>query len=272
MEARKLAGQMAAICPFALLLGMGYSARQPVLGRPTLQYTDVENARLQAYSPIVNDRLPEGANAELIRRHADTWIRTAALQHLQALTPAYQEDMSEDNARSEIIGDWRSLVGQLNIFMRREVINGDAAAAVQDGTRLLRVCEILKYSDFNAFHLAIGNTSRAITLLGPMLVSASKVDQDNFKAAASTINLNRGKLPAMYRVIKANYEDYLVRRIGFGREVGVDMAALSDDEADAFGLSTGSLQRVYVIAVRDEAKLRENERTFLGIRFSPLKS
>ncbi|HLK14570.1 MAG TPA: hypothetical protein VKT78_07170 [Fimbriimonadaceae bacterium] len=272
MEARKLAGQMAAICPFALLIGMGYSARQQAFGQPILQYSEAQNRRLEAYRPIVSEALPPTSDATQIRHYADVWIHTADMNKLQALTPAYQEDMTEENARAEIISDWRWAVQSLNHFMRRELLEHEDSLAVEDATRLIRVCEIIKYSDFTTLRIANSNSSHAIPLIAPRLSGVSKADSEAFKAAAAATGANHSKLPAMYKVIKANYEDYQVRRITFGREAGTDMPSSPDDDITGYWLSNSNLQRVYVLAVRDEAKLRENERTLLGFGASRLKS
>ena len=272
MEARKLATQMVAICPFAMLLGMGYSARQPVPGHTILKYSDAQNARLQAYRPIVAAAPSAGSEMRTIRRHADLWIRLAPRERLQALTPAFQEDMSEDNARAEIIGQWRCLEGQLNHEMRRELVDGHLLHAVEDGVRIIRLSEILKYSDFDTMHFASIVTTRTVSLIGPLLGKAPKRDRLDFNAAAGAVNGNRGKLIYMYKVIKANYEDYVVRRIGFGRELGPDATGAGDDEGSALSMSTGSLQRAYVSAIRDEARFRKSAQTYLGLAVSSVRS
>src|SRR5579862_3768217 len=139
MEARKFATQMAAICPFAVVIGMGYTVRKPVPGHHVLQYSEAQNARLAAYRSLALDEFQSDESAVLTRRRVDQWIRLAKTQNLQALTPAYEEDLSEDNARSDIITRWRLLQQRLNHSMRNELEDGQVALAVEDGTRLIRL-------------------------------------------------------------------------------------------------------------------------------------
>ncbi|MHB8636501.1 MAG: hypothetical protein ACYC96_08515 [Fimbriimonadaceae bacterium] len=272
MEARKFATQLAAICPFALLLGMGYSARQAVSGFQVLHYSDAQNARIEAYRPVVMNSIPLEADAPMIRRHADRWIHLALVAHLPALTPAYEEDLFEDNARSEIIAEWRWLLLHLNDTMRRELADGQFTLAVQDGTRLVRLDEILKYSDFEALHLATVATTHAVALIGPVLPRVPELDQHNFARAARTVARNREKLPALYRVLEANFEDYQVRRIGFSRALDGESGVAFDSDTNNLGMDATQLQRAYVLAVRDETTFRAKAHVFLGLAFSPAKS
>src|SRR5579863_2889930 len=153
MEARKLAMQMVAICPFAMILGIGYSARRPVPNHRTLKYSEVQDARIVAYRQLVIGAPSPSSSYPVVRRHADLWIRTAVTKGLQPLMPAFQEDLTEDNARCEILGQWRWVGARLNHEMRKELESKDFAAAVEDGVRVLQLGEILKYSDFDSMHL-----------------------------------------------------------------------------------------------------------------------
>lgn len=271
MEARKLATQMMAICPFALVVGMGLTTRSHVPGHSVLQYSEAQNQRLESYCLITRDAPPQWADTEQIRHHADMWIHVSTLENLQALTPAYQEELTEDNARAEVIGKWRTILQQVNHVMRCEGQAGRWDEAVQDGARLIRLTEILKYSDFDTLHTADALAGHAIKFVTPGLDRATSESRDEFGAAAQTIDKNRDRLSAMYKVVRANYADFLVRQVSFSREMGISLTKAPDEEGPASDSSITNLQSAYVAAIRDEASLRLREHTMLSA-LNPAKS
>src|SRR5579872_746489 len=119
MEARKLVVQVAAICPFALVLGMGATVRHPVAAHTTLEYSEAQNERVEAYSSVMsmaNQVLKPSPAAD---RYADMWIQLGRQTKLQALTPAFQEDTEEENPRSQIVQTWEMLLERLNTSIQR---------------------------------------------------------------------------------------------------------------------------------------------------------
>ena len=110
----------------------------------------------------------------------------------------------------------------------------------------------------------------SIALIGPVLSQVPAATRRDFDRAAADVNRNRGQLASMYKVVKAAYDDYVMRCTATGHE---GEGPVTIDDSTGMNIITDSdIQHEYVMAVRDEAKLRENERTYLGLRLSPAKS
>jgi hypothetical protein len=276
MEARKLAVQLAAVCPFALVLGMGVSFRHSPLAHSTLQYSPAQNERVEAYSTLMLHSSLSGQRPPAIENYADTWIRLARHDGLQALTPAFQEDLEEENPRSQIIQTWTILMQRMTCNVRQDLKLHHLTAAVREATRVLRFGEILKYSDFDTLNIADTNSTRALTLIQPVLPFASQREKQNLHSAVQAEDRGRAKLPEMYKVLRSNYEDYVFRRDGVGQQIGDEPAKIANgtgagDDAE-LEMTAQQLQRHYVMAVRRQVDLRNAGFKALGLPANSVKS
>jgi hypothetical protein len=260
MEARKLVVQVAAVCPFALVLGMGMSFRHPASAHATLQYSDAQNERVEAYSRLMLHTQVANKNPRLIKEISDAWIGESTKTKLQALTPAFQEDSEDENPRSQVIQLWTVLLEGLTRLTRKDVKAHNATATIQDATRVLRLAEILKYSDFETVRMAEASSTRVLSLVGQVKQRTSKQDRIALVFAIDTANHNRRKLPELYRLLKTNYEDFVFRHIGISQQVADDGTSNENGLRDAMdqeiGVSSQQLQRRYVTALDFEVRLR----------------
>ncbi len=269
MEARKLVVQVAAVCPFAMVLGMGATVRHATTAHSTLQYSDAQNQRIEAYSPLMTRASWSSAKSQTVERYAKLWVAEGKGGNLEALPPAFQEDLEEDNPRSQILQTWTYLVEHLGTVMRSNLRAHNTSAATLDAAQIIRVSEILRYSDFDALRTATDATQRAITTLTPHLKQADRDSRFELVTAIRDSRRARSKLPAMYKIFQANYEDYLFRRIGFGQQAGeesskAEVGPNNSDDPES-GLSPQEIERRYVHAIRAETSLKAVEAKALSL-------
>jgi hypothetical protein len=215
MEARKLAVQVAALCPFALVMGVGVSARSPQ-SRTALGYTEAQNARLADFQPLMS-RMPNMSEVHptqslnAIRGYADEWIKLDSSVHLQALTPAFQEEVGEENARAQVISVWLQSVNLLAGGVHREASCGETKQAVEDYVRLAKFQRILRCSDFSAYDLATAETANAAATLKTVDSRFTPAERRQILTIDNTLRGDHAKLPKLYGVLRGITENYLVR-------------------------------------------------------------
>lgn len=151
MKARKLAWNLLAVAPFALVIGLGVPHRQaPPVSHQFPGYTASETRSLEAYSGLYQQTqayFQHPTNSVTLHALAQDWINAAAQKKIGALPPAFFAEIMENGPRNDVISCWSKLNGQVN--MERLILARDhhLDLAAQDAILQFRLASILKFSD-----------------------------------------------------------------------------------------------------------------------------
>lgn len=211
MLAGKLVLKLAAVAPILAIAGVGYEAHRPHQPFSFLEYSQVEEKVLESYIPLVQryeamipkDRRP---SATEVREFADYWINLKT----KPLVPAFQEEISEEGPRNEVMLLWDRTISELEMNAFAEERKGDWRACAEDYLRTLRVVRILKYSDASTMGAANSQQRGVISRIETALPHLTKTEKKELAA-----ELKLASDPEAFHVLadrlQMNAETYTLR-------------------------------------------------------------
>jgi hypothetical protein len=171
MSARKHFYQALAISPALMMVFIGVKSRTATPSfRPVSGVS--QQANINAYIPLVRQVRQAAADgngqlsADEARKIAQSWVSQAQRGVLQPLRPAFYEDSTEDNAKSQILTAKTQVVIALIGFAQKD---GTAQTTASDLELALQLTTSLKYSDFLSIYTCGTEQRKILQAMDPLI-------------------------------------------------------------------------------------------------------
>lgn len=260
----------AAFCPFGLVLGIGVSGRV-THPHTTPQYTEAEDARVTAYQELVATRPTVPASMPVrdmfARKYADKWLRASRDRRLEPLTPAFEEDLTADNPRAEVMAAWDQAIAEMGRIVRREGKDGKVDLAIDDAIRVVGLGHVLTYSDFVSCGIGIVTQKDALSDLRGIAKRASPAQRERLRSALGVVERDQSRLTRLDTIMTGVYEEYASRQAEFARQGRI--LGLDYDASDLGSSGSGATRRGMQVSsdtchrlqrqLMDEVKALESE-------------
>lgn len=216
---RTLAVPLFAVSPFVLILGIGVSTKTWSPSKSTLyQYSSHEDNLVANYAEVV--KLAEknitgfGVPLKGTREVLSLWARKFKAGKLGPMSPAFQEESSEQGPRTEILTAWVHATNNGFRLVNQDFKMGRFHQWQKDASLLVATLESFKYSDTNT---VIGADRMESSLLNQMngLMKRKGLESGimhNLKQVANDMRPRETSFQALSKTLSKNAADYIARQ------------------------------------------------------------
>jgi len=203
--------------PAFFVLGLGVHARMFSSHYDIVRDDPHSEAEILAYVPYLRQskafvaRDPHATVAEA-RRVAEAWVSGAGKGDLKPLSPVAFEDTSSDGAKSQIFDTKSQIATRLINGIGESARSGNTRRAVQDAVLVVKLADILKYSDFISLFNCAGEQRRALHQIEAMSSKLSLADCQVIADALPDTKPQPARIDRMVRRSKQMFLTWRERR------------------------------------------------------------
>lgn len=197
--------------------GIGIQAHTSFDEFEPLEYGAEQNARIEAYGPLVRETARLGSvynsTPEAFRKVAQKWVSGMESGELRPLAPIAHEDDLSVPAKQQIVAANGGMVTGLNMNAAMALADGDFSDAAVDAILAFKTANVLKYSDFDTVGAMSLQQRKSVKLLNETLPYISEAQRTNaVRAIVGAWEVHPG-LSRIAQTSRRQYVNYL-RRMG----------------------------------------------------------